>query len=89
MSNHHFQSSSLIFNHHFQSLRSGKRLHSCGKSPFLVHKSTISMAMFYVYVLSSSSFGTPERSCRSPLKVQLDPGAAAGKPATIVSNGKG
>jgi len=33
-----------------QELPSGKRLHNCGKSPFLMGKSTISMAIFNSYV---------------------------------------
>jgi hypothetical protein len=34
----------------FKGLPSGKRLHNYGKSPFLMGKSTISMAIFNSYV---------------------------------------
>ena len=34
----------------YQKLPSGKRLHSYGKSPFLMGKSTISMAISHCYV---------------------------------------
>ena len=43
---HCFYSMSLGFKMGFEIVPSGKRLHNYGKSPFLVGKSTISMAMF-------------------------------------------
>ena len=46
---HSFHKKSVIFNGFITGklhLPSGKRLHSCWKSPFLVGKSTISMAIF-------------------------------------------
>ena len=43
----------MVVVHHQGDTRSGKRLHNYGKSPFLMGKPTISMAMFnsflYVY----------------------------------------